>query len=548
MKKSTMRVALVMVMLVVLQALLSIPAFAADGPAVATNVQDARNACAVVVLTTHSDNEEYYLEYETGYFIDTNYVLTCNHGLTINDDVYEDCVETFGQYFVDHYKERLGVRVVIQRDVTVEATVTEVVSADYDFAVLKLNTSLNGVTVLPIGNDDMVEVSDTISCLGFPTETTAIQASKEYSFEDVSVTDGIVSKLAEYDGTDHIFHTALLTPGCSGGPTITNEGVVVGMNRAVLTEDIRYSMSLNIGTIKSLLDKFGIPYVDGTGEPVPDPVCEHEWGEAVVENCVPTYTCTKCNETKSDPAAHEFGEWALTKEATVDAEGEEARECANCGEKETRPVAKLDKAPINWLLIGLIGGAFVIIAVVAVIIIVIVTGKKKAAPAPAPAMQRPMPQQPQQRPVNVAAPQAPQAPRPVPPVAPQAAPFAPANEGAGETTVLNDGAGETTVLGGGAASSCTLIRKKNGEVITISANEFIIGKERRRVNYCIADNNSISRAHAKIVTRGNDHYAVDMNSTNFTFVNGTKLGSGQEHILKSGDKIKLADEEFEFKA
>ncbi len=548
MKKSTMRVALVMVMLVVLQALLSIPAFAADGPAVADNVQDARNACVQVKLVyTDEDNEEWDLCYETGYFIDANYILTCNHGVTLDDELFEECVEDFGDYFKNNYRNRIAIRVVIQRDVSVEATLTEAVSADYDFAVLKLNTALNGITVLPIGNDDMAQVADDITCLGFPAETTGIQSSKEYTFEDVSVTKGTVSKFAEFEGTDHLFHTAILTGGCSGGPTINENAVVVGMNRATMVADERYALSLSIGSIRGILDKFGIPYVDGTG-PVPDPVCEHEWGEAVIENCIPTYTCTKCEETKSDPAAHEFGEWALTKEATVDAEGEEARECANCGEKETRPVAKLDKAPINWLLIGLIGGAFVIIAVVAVIIIVIVTGKKKAAPAPAPAMQRPMPQQPQQRPVNVAAPQAPQAPRPVPPVAPQAAPFAPANEGAGETTVLNDGAGETTVLGGGAASSCTLIRKKNGEVITISANEFIIGKERRRVNYCIADNNSISRAHAKIVTRGNDHYAVDMNSTNFTFVNGTKLGSGQEHILKSGDKIKLADEEFEFKA
>lgn len=547
MKKSTMRVALVMVMLVVLQALLSIPAFAADGPAVADNVQDARNACVQVKLVyTDENNEEWDLGYETGYFIDANYILTCNHGVTLDDETFESCVETFGDYFKNNYRNRIAIRVVIQRDVSVEATITEAVSADYDFAVLKLNTALNGITVLPIGNDDIAEVADDITCLGFPAETTGIQSSKEFTFEDVSVTKGTVSKFAEFEGTDHLFHTAILTGGCSGGPTINNDAVVVGMNRATLVADERYALSLSIGSIRGILDKFGIPYVDGTGATGNDEACDHEWGEAVVENCVPTYTCTKCNETKSDPAAHEYGEWSVSKEATVDAEGEEKRTCANCGNEETRPVAKLEKAPINWLLIGLIGGAFVIIAVVAVIIIVIVTGKKKAAPAPAPVMQRPMPQQPQQRPMNVAAPapQAPQAPRPAAP----AAPFAPANEGAGETTVLNEGAGETTVLGGGAGSSCTLIRKKNGEVITISAGEFVIGKERRRVNYCIADNNSISRAHAKIVTKGNDHFVVDMNSTNFTFVNGAKLGSGQEHILKTGDKIKLADEEFEFKA
>ena len=39
-----------------------------------------------------------------------------------------------------------------------------------------------------------------------------------------------------------------------------------------------------------------------------------------------------------------------------------------------------------------------------------------------------------------------------------------------------------------------------------------------------------------------------MNSTNFTYVNGAKLNGGQEQLLNNGDKIKLSDEEFEFKA
>ena len=155
---------------------------------------------------------------------------------------------------------------------------------------------------------------------------------------------------------------------------------------------------------------------------------------------------------------------------------------------------------------------------------------------------------PPQQPVGVGvphqAPMAPAAPRPpVPPVAP----MPPMNEGAGETTVLNEGAGETTVLGGGAAAA-SLTRVKTGEKVAITSAEFVIGKEKRRVNFCISDNNSISRAHAKIVRRGSAYYVVDMNSTNFTFVNGTKLASGQEQLLSDGDKVKLSDEEFEFKA
>ena len=39
---------------------------------------------------------------------------------------------------------------------------------------------------------------------------------------------------------------------------------------------------------------------------------------------------------------HNWGDWTVTKEATVDAEGEETRTCSVCGEKETRPIDKLE--------------------------------------------------------------------------------------------------------------------------------------------------------------------------------------------------------------
>ena len=91
-----------------------------------------------------------------------------------------------------------------------------------------------------------------------------------------------------------------------------------------------------------------------------------------------------------------------------------------------------------------------------------------------------------------------------------------------------------------------MIRKRNNEKITINKPEFLIGKERRRVDYCISDNNSVSRAHAKIKVRAGRCYIADLGSTNCTFVNGVKLSPNQEVILSKGDVIKISDEEFEF--
>lgn len=91
-----------------------------------------------------------------------------------------------------------------------------------------------------------------------------------------------------------------------------------------------------------------------------------------------------------------------------------------------------------------------------------------------------------------------------------------------------------------------MIRKKNNERVVVSGPSFTIGKERSRVNYCISDNTSVSRCHAKLVRRGAQYFITDMNSTNYTFVNGVKVIPGQDVALNDRDMIRIADEDFEF--
>lgn len=57
--------------------------------------------------------------------------------------------------------------------------------------------------------------------------------------------------------------------------------------------------------------------------------------------------CERCQEELSReeiPATgHQWSEWKTTKAATWDTQGEESRSCANCQEKETRPIAALSE-------------------------------------------------------------------------------------------------------------------------------------------------------------------------------------------------------------
>ena len=121
----------------------------------------------------------------------------------------------------------------------------------------------------------------------------------------------------------------------------------------------------------------------------------------------------------------------------------------------------------------------------------------------------------------------------------------------GETTVLGGGnIGETTVLG--AAPTAVepkpyLIRSKNNEKINLDKPVFRIGKEKSYVDYFIGDNTAISRSHANVITRDGEYFVVDTNSTNHTYINGAMIQSNVETKISHGDKVRLANEDFEFK-
>ena len=180
-----------------------------------------------------------------------------------------------------------------------------------------------------------------------------------------------------------------------------------------------------------------------------------------------------------------------------------------------------------------------------------IPGQSAPAPTPAPAAAPAPKAQPQvQQPVPQAAP----APAPQPQAAPAFNPQ-PMPQGQamnfGETTVLSAGGGigETTVLGAAPAAQTAphLMRIKNNERIPLNKPVFRIGKEKSYVDYFIGDNSAISRSHANIISRDGEYFVVDTNSTNHTFVDGQMIQSNVETKITHGVRIKLANEDFEFR-
>lgn len=124
----------------------------------------------------------------------------------------------------------------------------------------------------------------------------------------------------------------------------------------------------------------------------------------------------------------------------------------------------------------------------------------------------------------------------------------------GETTVLGQGnAGETSVLNASMLNPKEqplrpfLYRKRTGEKVEVNKPVYRIGKEKSYVDFFIGDNTAISRSHCNIITKGDRYCIVDTNSTNHTFVNGAMISSNIEMELADGDRIRLADEDFDFR-
>ena len=64
--------------------------------------------------------------------------------------------------------------------------------------------------------------------------------------------------------------------------------------------------------------------------------------------CTTDQVCTVCGAKLASATGHSFGEWYTTKEPTEAEKGEKRRDCANCDEYETTPIAALAHSHDNW--------------------------------------------------------------------------------------------------------------------------------------------------------------------------------------------------------
>lgn len=559
--------------------------YATDGNAA---VQQARNGVVQVAVNVLVDKQEVgFLTVGSGFLVGTSEnaqtVITNFHVVhsTTKDQVRE--LLALG----GNEKIELIPQIVVRRDLRIDAEIYKE-SEVGDFTILKLEQPIYDRVPLALGDSSAVQTTENVYALGFPGIVQQIQTDSKYTFDDVNVSEGIVSKVSDVAIVSNpiptITHSARVSEGNSGGPLLNANGEVVGVNTFITKDENNnndYFYATQINEIRSTLEALGVEYLQG-GDSVPDmeteeateetdaeAETEEESADALEPTVVPEEDNTELYDQlnmlieeakKPETTENKTEESIKNLDAALEKATSVWNDTESAAEELTEAKEDLQKA-LDGLLekekglspIVIIAMAAVLIIVIVVIVVLIITssGRKKRREAEREKQRRAAaningingmnPGVGNPGSVNFGGMQQQQwnnQQRVVPPMG---------SDGSEETGILNDGASETTVLSGQNIPAAYLIRRKNNERITISKAIYKIGKERRRVDYCVTDNTNVSRDHADIVYRNGEFYIKDNNATNGTSINGSFVPAGQERKLNNNDIIKLADEEFQFR-
>ena len=93
---------------------------------------DTQGVVQLKVVYTDDDQDNHDVQAGTGFLINNNTVITCDHVITVDETTLRQAARNFGKNVSD-IKNRLSIEVSVMRDVSIKATVINE-SAEMDFS------------------------------------------------------------------------------------------------------------------------------------------------------------------------------------------------------------------------------------------------------------------------------------------------------------------------------------------------------------------------------------------------------------------------------
>ena len=178
-----------------------------------TTEQIAKKALAATVYLEMKDNTGTTLSFGSGFFVKPNQIATNFH-------VIEGAAQ--------------GTAKLVGKDTRYQIEGIVATDKDNDLAVLKVTVS--GVTPLPLGDSDTVNIGAKVYVAGNPK-------GLEGTFSD-----GLISRRERYP-KKRLQMTAPISPGSSGGPVLNSAGEVIGISvsvhRALDAQNLNFAIPSN---------------------------------------------------------------------------------------------------------------------------------------------------------------------------------------------------------------------------------------------------------------------------------------------------------------
>ncbi len=236
-----------------------------------TAVVDARNSVVRIVFP-YEDSQYTYVTQGSGFCVGeagspVQFIITNAHVVTATDAAGN---------IMGYADEVFIVFDDFDSDSTVTAKVLKIFSDGVDLAVLQLEAATTLRKPLPLRSADSINIMDSVYALGFPAIADDSSGYAPSKMEDVTITEGKVTKEQFLDGNTKFLQVdAAISSGNSGGPLVDENGAVVGINTQV--SDPNHGTGLGYALyIDYAIDYFntmGYPFtlVQGGGGDTPTP-------------------------------------------------------------------------------------------------------------------------------------------------------------------------------------------------------------------------------------------------------------------------------------